>query len=445
MLIYLDNHATTRLDPRVFEAMLPWLKDQYGNAGSLTHAFGRAAREAVEQAREQVAQAIGATAREVIFTSGATESANLAILGAAARPGREIGKLISWQTEHHAVLDPLEHLASRGSHVEILGVAGQKSAVPGLVCVDTLQQACSEETFLVSLLLANNEIGTIQPAAEVAAVAHAVGAVLHLDAAQAVGKVPIDVDQLGADLLSLSAHKFHGPQGVGALFVRRRERVTRLSPRVFGGGQERGLRSGTLNVPGIVGLGAAAELASSQLEQEATEIRHLRDRLWRQIAERIPEARLNGPACSACLCRFQAAGYTSGSRGEQVSSRCWTEKPPLVWSCHNMAITLTEKAASEVKKIIVDQKLADETVLRIGVQGGGCSGFSYSLGFDNAWDEKADSLEEQHGVKVVVDKKSDLFLDGTTLDFHEGIDKRGFTFDNPNAKKSCGCGSSFQA
>jgi cysteine desulfurase len=299
MLIYLDNHATTRLDPRVFEAMLPWLKDQYGNAGSLTHAFGRAAREAVEQAREQVAQAIGATAREVIFTSGATESANLAILGTAARPGREIGKLISWQTEHHAVLDPLEHLASRGSHVEILGVAGQKSAVPGLVCVDTLQQACSEETFLVSLLLANNEIGTIQPAAEVAAVAHAVGAVLHLDAAQAVGKVPIDVDQLGADLLSLSAHKFHGPQGVGALFVRRRERVTRLSPRVFGGGQERGLRSGTLNVPGIVGLGAAAELASSQLEQEATEIRHLRDRLWRQIAERIPEARLNGPACDS--------------------------------------------------------------------------------------------------------------------------------------------------
>lgn len=296
MAIYLDNHATTRLDPRVLEAMLPWLGDHYGNAGSLTHAFGREAREAVERAREQVAAAIGATAREIIFTSGATESTNLALLGAAARPGRAGGRLVSWQTEHHAVLDPLEHLAARGYDVALLGVAGHETVEAGRISLDGLAAACGEGTFLVSLLLANNEIGTIQPAAEVAKIAHACGAVLHLDAAQAVGKMPVDVDALGADLLSLSAHKFHGPKGVGALFVRRRERVARLSPQVFGGGQERGLRSGTLNVPGIVGLGVAAELAAADFDAEIQQIRQLRDRLWQGLASRITDLRLNGPS-----------------------------------------------------------------------------------------------------------------------------------------------------
>lgn len=296
MAIYLDNHATTRLDPRVLEAMLPWLGDHYGNAGSLTHAFGREAREAVERAREQVAAAIGATPREVIFTSGATESTNLAILGAASRPGREGGRLVSWETEHPAVLDPLEHLSSRGFDVALLGVAGHETAEAGRISLHDLAGACREGTFLVSLLVANNEIGTIQPAAAVAEIVHACGAVLHLDAAQAVGKMPVDVDALGADLLSLSAHKFHGPKGVGALFVRRRERVARLSPRVFGGGQERGLRSGTLNVPGIVGLGVAAELAVADLEAEAEQLRQQRDRLWQGLVSRVADVHLNGPA-----------------------------------------------------------------------------------------------------------------------------------------------------
>ena len=295
MAIYLDNHATTRLDPRVLEEMLPWLRDQYGNAGSLTHVFGREAREAVERAREQVAAAIGATPKEIVFTSGATESANLAILGAAARPGREGGRLVSWETEHHAVLDPLEHLGLHGFEPVLLGVASQEAEAAGLISLAELAEACGESTFLVSLLLANNEIGTIQPAAAVAEIAHQSGAVLHLDAAQAIGKMPVDVDALGADLLSLSGHKFHGPKGVGALFVRRRERVTRLSPRVFGGGQERGLRSGTLNVPGIVGLGAAAELAVAGLSDEMATLATLRNRLWSGIASRIPEASLNGP------------------------------------------------------------------------------------------------------------------------------------------------------
>ena len=296
MAIYLDNHATTRLDPRVLEAMLPWLSDHYGNAGSLTHACGREAREAVEAARAQVAAAIGAEPREILFTSGATESTNLAILGSAGRPGRGTGRLVSWESEHSAVLDPLEHLAGRGFEVAMLGVEDAASAAAGRIRPDELAEACGAGTFLVSLLLANNEIGTIQPAAEAAGLAHACGAVLHIDAAQAVGKIPVDVDALGADLLSLSAHKFHGPKGVGALFVRRRQRVARLSPRVFGGGQERGLRSGTLDVPGIVGLGAAAEIAAASLEAEAAGMRQLRDRLWEGLNSRISDVHLNGPA-----------------------------------------------------------------------------------------------------------------------------------------------------
>lgn len=299
MAIYLDNHATTRLDPRVLEAMLPWLGEHYGNAGSLTHAFGREAHDAVEEARAQVAAAVGATPREIIFTSGATESANLAILGSAARPGRERGRLVSWKTEHPAVLDPLEHLASRGYDVQLLSVASQATDAAGRIDLASLQQACVEGTFLVSLLLANNEVGTIQPAAEVAAIAHGCGAVLHLDAAQAFGKMPFKVDALGADLVSLSAHKFHGPKGVGALFVRRRERVARLAPRVFGGDQERSLRSGTLNVPGIVGMGVAAALATAEMEADAEAMRQLRDRLWGRLSERVPDVHLNGPALAA--------------------------------------------------------------------------------------------------------------------------------------------------
>ncbi len=296
MAIYLDNHATTRLDPQVLEAMLPWLSDHYGNAGSLTHAFGREAREAVETAREKVAAAIGAEPREILFTSGATESTNLAILGSAARPGRDGGRLVSWATEHHAVLDPLEHLAVRGFEVSLLTVEGHASEFAGRIDLDQLSEACRAGPFLVSLLLANNEIGTIQPAAEAAAIAHECGALLHLDAAQAVGKMPVDVDALGADLLSLSAHKFHGPKGVGALFVRRRERVVRLSPRVFGGGQERGLRSGTLDVPGIVGLGAAAELAAARVHDEAVAMACLRQQLFQGLASRVNDLQLNGPA-----------------------------------------------------------------------------------------------------------------------------------------------------
>jgi cysteine desulfurase len=298
--IYLDNHATTRLDPRVLEAMLPWLTDHYGNAGSTTHEMGRAARAAVEAARETFATAIGAVAREIVFTSGATESTNLAILGTAARPrrGREPGHVVTVATEHHAVLDPIEHLERGGVAVTRLGVVPQRDAVgvPGRIRIDDLRAALRPETFLVSVLLANNEIGVVQDMAAIAEVVHAHGAVLHVDCAQAPGRIPVDMDALGADLASFSAHKCHGPKGAGALYVRRRGRAVRVEPLVFGGGQERGLRSGTLDVPGIVGMAEAVRLAAVGLGIESVRMRQLRDRLSDQLATRIDGLHLNGPA-----------------------------------------------------------------------------------------------------------------------------------------------------
>jgi cysteine desulfurase len=302
-MIYLDNHATTRLDPRVLEAMLPWLTDRYGNAGSATHEMGREAREAVEVAREAFAATIGATAREIVFTSGATEAVNLAILGTAARvrQGRAAAAhLVTVATEHHAVLDPVEHLERQGVAVTRLGVVRQGQAgVAGRIRLEELEAAVGPDTCLVSVLLANNEIGVVQDVAAIARIAHAHGAVVHVDCAQAVGRMPVDVDALGADLASFSAHKFHGPKGAGALYVRRRGRAVRVDPLVFGGGQERGMRSGTLDVPGIVGLAEAARLAVAGCADEAPRMRSLRDRLWEALASGIPGLALNGPALDA--------------------------------------------------------------------------------------------------------------------------------------------------
>jgi cysteine desulfurase len=290
-VIYLDNHATTRLDPRVLESMLPWLTDHYGNAGSVTHEMGREAREAVDAARETFARAIGATAREIVFTSGATESNNLAILGTAARRGDDRVHVITVATEHHAVLDPVEHLERTGFAVTRLPVAQGT----GVLAADALDAAFRADTFLVSVMLANNEIGVVQDIPAIAERVHARGAVLHVDCAQAIGRLPLDVDALGADLASFSAHKFHGPKGAGCLYVRRRQRVARVEPLVFGGGQERGMRSGTLDVPGIVGLAAAARLAVESLPEEPGRLRALRDRLWSLLQAGVPGIALNGP------------------------------------------------------------------------------------------------------------------------------------------------------
>lgn len=309
--IYLDNHATTRLDPRVLEAMLPWLTDHYGNAGSTTHEPGRAARDAVEAARASFAASIGATPREIVFTSGATESTNIALLGLAARARHQAAgagssasgrqHLIVSVADHQATLDPAEHLEREGFEVTRLPVVPQGEAGngPGRIRPADLRAAIRPDTLLVSVLLANNETGVVQDTAALAEIAHEAGAVVHVDAAQAIGRMPVNIDAIQADLASFSAHKFHGPKGSGALFVRRRGRAVRLEPLVYGGGQERGLRSGTLDVPGIVGLAEAARLAADGLAEEGPRMRRLRDLLWERLAAGIPGLELNGPPLEA--------------------------------------------------------------------------------------------------------------------------------------------------
>jgi cysteine desulfurase len=299
--IYLDNHATTRLDPRVLAAMLPWLTDHYGNAGSTTHEPGREARDAVEAARATFATAIGAVPREIVFTSGATESTNISILGLAARASH-LGdaarrRIVVSIADHHATLDPAEHLEREGFPVTRLPVVRQDDAtgVAGRIRPADLEAAVGPDTLLVSLLLANNETGVVQDVAALAAIVHAAGGLVHVDCAQALGRMPVDMDALGADLASFSAHKFHGPKGAGALFVRRRERAVRVEPLVFGGGQERGIRSGTLDVPGIVGLAEAARLVGSGLGEEVPRMRGLRDRLWARLAAGVEGLEVNGP------------------------------------------------------------------------------------------------------------------------------------------------------
>ena len=287
--VYLDNHATTPLDPRVLDAMLPYLRDRFGNAASTEHRFGWVAEEAVRLAREQTAAAIGARPAGLIFTSGATESNNLAILGAARRYGRKGNHLITVVTEHKAVLDPCAAWEAAGGSVTRLPVGEN-----GLISLEQLEAAITEETVLVSVMAANNEIGVLQPLAEIGAITRARGALFHTDATQAVGKIPLDVDAMHIDLLSLSGHKIYGPKGVGALFVRRRQPRVSLEPLQYGGGHERGMRSGTLNVPGIVGLGKAAELAVAERAEEAARLRVLRTRLLHGIREILPEVIVNG-------------------------------------------------------------------------------------------------------------------------------------------------------
>ncbi len=287
--IYLDNNATTRTDPRVVEAMLPYFTERYGNAASLTHCFGQEADEAVEQARQQVADLIGAHPREIIFTSGATESNNLALKGLAAMYRPKGDHIITAATEHKAVLDPLRRLGREGFQVTILPVDAY-----GRVTVEQVAQALTPRTVLVSIMAANNEIGTLQPIRALGRLCKERGVLFHTDAAQAAGKVPLDVEDMGIDLLSLSAHKMYGPKGVGALYVRRRDPRVRLEPQMDGGGQERGLRSGTSNVPGIVGFGVACELCRQEMVSESIRLTELRERLRRGIQEELEGVSLNG-------------------------------------------------------------------------------------------------------------------------------------------------------
>ncbi|MDQ0638809.1 cysteine desulfurase [Pedobacter sp. W3I1] len=286
--IYLDNNATTPLDPRVLEAMLPYFTEKFGNAASRNHAFGWVAEEGVDYAREQVAKLIGCTEKEIIFTSGATEADNLAIKGVFEMYKEKGNHIITAVTEHKAVLDTCKHLEKNGARVTYLGVKED-----GLIDLAELEAAMTPETILVSIMYGNNEIGVIQPVKEIAAIAHQHGALFMTDATQAVGKIPVDVNADGIDLMAFSAHKMYGPKGVGVLYVRRKNPRVKVTAQMDGGGHERGMRSGTLNVPGIVGLGKACELCRLEMETESVRLAALRDKLESTLSK-MEESYVNG-------------------------------------------------------------------------------------------------------------------------------------------------------
>ena len=287
--IYMDNNATTPLDPRVLEAMMPYLTGDFGNAASRSHPFGWKAEAAVEAARDQIAHLIGAQGRDIIFTSGATESDNLAIKGVAGMYREKGNHVITCLTEHKAVLDPCKRLEESGFDVTYL-----RPDEYGRVSASQVEGAITDKTILITLMLANNEIGTLHPIGQIGRVAKARGVIFHTDATQGVGKLPIDVEAMGIDLLSMSAHKLYGPKGVGALYVRRKAPRVRLVCQMDGGGHERGMRSGTLNVPGIVGLAAACELCRNEMDADAARVRSMRDRLENGIQARLAHTKING-------------------------------------------------------------------------------------------------------------------------------------------------------
>ena len=331
--IYLDNHSTTRVDPRVVEAMLPVFDTQYGNSGSVTHEFGLDAHDLVHESASTIAHIIGGTAEEIIFTSGATESNNLAIRG-ICHPDNRKRHIVTAQTEHKAVIDPVERL-QRESNFEVtqLPVGEWGSADAGLISLENLEEAITDQTALVSIMMGNNEIGTIQPITQIAEICHRHGAVFHCDATQAVGKLPVDVDELGIDLMSFSAHKMYGPKGIGALYVRKRDRRIRLRSQIDGGGQQSGLRSGTLNIPGIVGMATALNLCVGELcgeefseddsagkiaaDQsdlklqenlhqllEPNRVKRLRDLLYQKLTEGLGDLPINGQPLESVTSRL---------------------------------------------------------------------------------------------------------------------------------------------
>jgi len=287
--IYMDNQATTAVDPRVVEAMLPYFTEKFGNPASRNHEFGWKAEEAVETSRAQIARLIHASPREIVFTSGATESDNLAIKGVAEAYRAKGNHIITQATEHKAVLDTCKRLEQSGCEVTYLPVSKD-----GLIDLDELRRAIAPKTILISIMHANNEIGVLQPIEEIGKLAKEKNVLFHVDAAQSVGKIPVGVEKLGIDLLAISAHKMYGPKGVGALYVRRKNPRVELSPMMDGGGHERGMRSGTLNVPGIVGLGKACELCQKEMAGEGERLRALRDKLKDAVLSQLDDTSING-------------------------------------------------------------------------------------------------------------------------------------------------------
>ncbi len=287
--IYMDSHATTPVDPQVFEAMLPYFKDQFGNAASSSHAFGWAADKAVERARLQIADLLNADSSEIIFTSGATESNNLALRGIMEMYPEKGNHIITAQTEHKSVLDTCDSLNLLHCDVTVLPVDQY-----GCVNPDDIRKAITKKTVLVSIMAANNEIGTTYPLEEIGKITRESGIFLHTDAVQAVGKIPFDVESMNIDLASISAHKMYGPKGIGALYVRKKNPRVKVKPILEGGGHERGMRSGTLNVPGIVGMGEACAVCRREMQKESIRLKNLRDKLYYSITETLEDVRMNG-------------------------------------------------------------------------------------------------------------------------------------------------------
>ena len=287
--IYLDNQATTPLDPEVFSAMSPWFTEKFGNASSRNHTYGWEAEEAVEIARESVAAIIGSLPKEIIFTSGATEANNIALQGAARNYQNQGRHIITLKTEHKAVMDVCQHLSKDGFDITYLPVDKD-----GILDVNKFEDAIRDDTILASVMHVNNEIGVIQPIKELGAICKNKNVIFHVDAAQSIGKIPLNVDDMGIDLLSISAHKFYGPKGIGGLYIRRKDPRVQLQPIMFGGGHERGIRSGTLPVPNIVGMGRACDLAADVMNEENLKITTLRDALLQGIRDENPNALVNG-------------------------------------------------------------------------------------------------------------------------------------------------------
>ncbi len=353
--IYMDHHATTPVAPEVFEAMRPYFVEQFGNAASRTHAFGWAAEAAVEAARAQVADLIGCKPIEVVFTSGATESDNLAVKGVAQAYREKGNHLITSQIEHHAVLDSCRRLEKEGFQVTYLPVSRD-----GLVDPADVARAITPKTILVSIMLANNEIGTIQPLAEIGRICRERGVLLHSDAVQGVGKIPVHVDALGVDLLSLTAHKMYGPKGVGALYVRMGKPRVKLVAQMDGGGHERGRRSGTLNVPGIVGLGKACELAGRIMTAEAERLTALRERLWAGIRGRLDRVHLNGHA------RLRLPGNLNVSFGGVDGESLLLSLKDVAVSSGSACTSASMEPSHVLKALGLDDALA-HTSLRFGL------------------------------------------------------------------------------
>ena len=356
--IYLDCHATTPVDPRVLAAMRPWWEENFANPGSVEHALGRAAEEAVEEARGYVAELIGADAKEIILTSGATESNNLAIKGAArfaAAQGSDRRRIVTVATEHKCVLESVKALAGEGFEPVILPVDAN-----GLLDLDALRAAVDETTLLVSVMAVNNEIGVIQDLAAIGEVAKAAGALFHTDAAQAAGRIPLDVEEIRADLMSLSGHKIYGPKGIGALYVRRRPRV-RLAALFSGGGQERGLRSGTLPAPLVVGLGEAARIAAIEGMLDSGRIAGQRDRFLEALTAAVPGVALNAPEAP------KVTGNVNIAFPGAVSAQDIMAAAPMVCVSTGSACSSAEVEPSYVLKAIgLDESRARAT-LRIGI------------------------------------------------------------------------------